>query len=67
VVEGAAMPGPAKPLSSPTVMATRGAAPSVTSATPPRHLPITDGEVMENAIQTIQTIQTVQTVQTVFS
>lgn len=45
-VEGAAVPCPVNPPAASTAMASPGAAPSVTSALPPRHLPIGDGEVM---------------------
>jgi hypothetical protein len=40
MVEGAAVPYPITPLAPSTVMATPDAAPSVTTAPPPRHLPI---------------------------
>ena len=49
-VEGAAVPSPDIPSAASTVMASPGAAPSVTSASPPRHLPIGDGEVMSRLI-----------------
>ncbi len=49
-VEGAAVPSPDMTAAASTIMASPTAAPSVTSASPPRHLPIGDGEVMSRPI-----------------